>query len=131
PLSLGSSAGRVSLQPGRPLRVTQLGHRHLLDLADPLAAETELAAHLVERALPAVVQAEPQPDHRRLPLGQRGQHDLHLAAQLTSPDTVARPPPRIPRRDEISERALAVLADRLVQADRLPVVRDQLDDLEL
>src|SRR5690242_16792389 len=59
------SAG-VRLQPGSPLRVSQLEHRHLLDLADALPGQPELATHLVEGALPAVVEAEAEADHRGL-----------------------------------------------------------------
>src|SRR4029450_1380 len=39
-----SSSAGVGLQPGGPGGVAQLQHGDLLDLADPLAAEAELAA---------------------------------------------------------------------------------------
>src|SRR5207237_408562 len=68
------SAG-VDLQALRPGRVAQLEQRHFLDLPDPLPGQAELAAHLVQGALPAVVQAEAQPDDCLLALGQGGQDD--------------------------------------------------------
>src|SRR5205814_5761384 len=104
---------------------------HLLDLTDPLAGEPELAAHLVERALAAVVEAEAQPDHRALALGQRREDDLHLVAEHPVGYAVGRLLPGVDARHEVTERALPVLADRLIEADRLAVVRDQLDHLEL
>ena len=76
------------------------------------------------RALPAVVQAEAQPDHRGLPLGEGGEHDLDLAAQFAAAHAVAGLAARVDRRDEVTEGALAVLADGQVQADRLTVVGD-------
>src|SRR5690606_7571695 len=52
-------SGRVRLQPLGPRGVAQLEQAALLDLADPLPGQAALAPHLVQGALPAVVQAEP------------------------------------------------------------------------
>src|SRR4051795_7749365 len=55
------------------LRVAQLGHRLALDLADPLAGETELLADLLQRPRLVAVQAEAQDDHVALPVLERRQ----------------------------------------------------------
>src|SRR5512142_852595 len=107
-------SGGVDLQPLGPRRVTQLVQGHLLDLADALAGQAELAADLVERALAAVVQAEAEPDDGLLALREGGQHDLHLVAQQAVGDLVGRLLAGIDAGHEVAERALPVLAHRLV-----------------
>jgi hypothetical protein len=52
--------------------VAQLVQRDLLDLPDALTGQAELPPDLVEGALPAVVEAEPQADDLLLALRQRG-----------------------------------------------------------
>ncbi len=95
--------------------MTQFVQRDLLDLADPFAGKPELAAHLVERALAAVVEAETQPDHGLLPLGQGGEHDLDVVAQQALGDGVLGLVTGIHAGHEIAQRALAILADGLVE----------------
>src|SRR3954463_12560232 len=65
----------------RPRGVAQLRQRLGLDLADPLAGETELLADLVERAWLTVSQAEAQCHDRGLALRQRLEHAVELALQ--------------------------------------------------
>src|SRR5688572_28551920 len=76
-----SALGGVGLEAAGPRGVTQLVECDLLDLADPLPRQAELATDLVERAQAAIVQADAQPDHFLLPLRERGQHDLDVGAE--------------------------------------------------
>ena len=62
----------------RPGRVSQFRHRLRLDLADALAGDPVDLADLVQGARLTVGQAEPQPHHARLALGQRLQDLLQL-----------------------------------------------------
>src|SRR5207237_399505 len=58
--------------------VAQLAQRLRLDLADALAGDAELAAHLLQRALAPVVQPEAELQHAPLAARQRVQHVLDL-----------------------------------------------------
>src|SRR6185295_13140872 len=101
-------SGRVRFEALRAGRVAQLEQRDLLDLADALAGQAELAPDLVEGALPAVVQTEPEPDHRLLALAERGEHDLDLVPEHAVGDRVGRLLARVHPGDEVAERALAI-----------------------
>src|SRR5207248_3030603 len=68
-------------EPLGPRRVAQAAQRLCLDLADALAGDAELLAHLLERHRPAVVEPEAEPDDLVLALGQRGQYLADLLLQ--------------------------------------------------
>src|SRR3712207_734359 len=67
----GPSSAEVVAEGVGALRVAQLGHRLPLDLADPLAGQTELLADLLQRPGLAAVEAEAKRDLVALPLLQR------------------------------------------------------------
>src|SRR3954453_10919915 len=99
-------------------RVAELGQRLRLDLADPLASETELLADLVERARLAVGEAEAQGDDRRLALGQRLEHAVELALKKPERHDLGGDR-RVGVLDEVTELAVALVADVLLEAHRL------------
>ena len=101
--------------------MAQLRHRLRLDLADALPGHAVDLADLVERARLAVGEAEPEPDHAGLPLGERLQHLLELVLQQRERDRVDRDD-RLGVFDEVTELAVALVADGLVERDRLPGV---------
>src|SRR2546430_17148823 len=76
-----TESARVGAKAFGALALTQLGHDLPLDLPDPLAGQAEALADLVERPRLAVVEAVAQPDHRLLPVVQRGQHPAHVVLQ--------------------------------------------------
>src|SRR5690606_12257815 len=62
-------------------RVPQLRHRPRLDLADALAGEVEVLAHLLERPRLAPVEAEAQLEDLALALVERGEEPVDLLGQ--------------------------------------------------
>src|SRR5690349_15669668 len=104
-----------------PLRLGQgleLLQRVVLDLADALARHAEGPTDLLERARLRAREAEAELDHLAVALRQRGERVLDvLAAQLHLG--------RVERRlgllvlDEVAELGLLLLADRLLQRDRV------------
>src|SRR5690242_6369046 len=105
----------------RAARVAQLRHGLRLDLADPLTRDAVDLADLVERARLAVGQAEAQPDDAGLPLRQGLQHAGQLVLHEREADRVDRDH-GLGVLDEVAELAVALVADGLVEADRLPGV---------
>src|SRR5581483_11520387 len=93
-------------------RVPQLRHRACLDLADALAGEVEVLAHLFERARLAAVEAEAQLQDLALALVERGQQpgDL-LGQQRGGGDFEGRLRGAV--LDDVAELGVAVLAQRL------------------
>src|SRR5262249_47715837 len=98
-------------------QVLELLERVVLDLPDALAGDAERAADLLERPRRAAVEAEAELDHLTLALGQRAERHLDVLA----PERELR---GVERRlgglvlHEVAERALLLLADRLLEADR-------------
>src|SRR5207237_8049909 len=90
--------------------------RVVLDLADALAGDAERASHLFERARLLAGKAEAQLDHLALALGQRSQRQLDVLAAQRERGGVERRL-RLLVGDEVAERGLLVLADRLLQRD--------------
>src|SRR3954451_21525543 len=112
----------------RARRVAQLRQRLGLDLADPLAGETELLADLVERARLAVGETEAQSDDRGLPLRQRLEHAVELALEKSERHDLGGHR-RVGALDQATELAVALVADVLLEANRLAGVALELDDL--
>ena len=108
--------------------MAQLAHRLGLDLADPLAGHAVDLADLVERLGLAVGEAEAHRDHAGLALGERVEHRVQLLLQQREAHRVGRDD-RLGVLDQVTELAVAVLAERGVQRDRLAAVLLDLDDL--
>src|SRR5437660_2439494 len=99
--------------------VLQLTHRLGLDLADTLARHLEDAADFLERVGVAVAQAIAELDDLALAVGQRLEHLLDLVLEhllRRGADRRLRPVVL----DEVAEVAVLALADRPIQADRVP-----------
>src|SRR3954469_20145647 len=109
-------------------RVAELRQRLRLDLADPLAGETELLADLVEGARLSVGQAEPQRDDRGLALRQRLEDAVELTLEQAEGDDLGGDR-RVGVLDEVTELTVALVADVLLEAHRLAGVTLDLDDL--
>src|SRR5690606_29278877 len=75
----------VSLQAGAGAWVAELAKGLGLDLANSLAGDPEVAAHFLERAEPAIVQAVPKHDDLAFALGELVQRvdDLRLQQLLS------------------------------------------------
>src|SRR6188474_140302 len=105
--------------------MTQLAQRLGLDLAYAFAGDREVLAHLFERMLAAVADAEAHLDDLLFARRQRLQHRLGLFLQIEVDD-------RFRRRhrgailDEVAEMRIFLFADRRLERDRL--LRD-LEDL--
>src|SRR5437660_520662 len=122
-----SRSARVGAQALGALALAELAHHFALDLADPLAGETETLADLVQRARLAVFQAVAQPDHGLLALVQRGQHPAQVVLQQAGDDRALRIG-RLAVLDEVTERSVLLRADRHVQAHRVARVVEQVGD---
>src|SRR5229473_7856571 len=90
--------------------------RVVLDLADPLAGDTEGAADLLERLWLTAMEAEAELDYLALALGQRGQRLLDLRASQRDRGLLER---RLGQLifDQVSELRVLLLADRLLERD--------------
>src|SRR5580704_15672261 len=111
-----------------PGRVPQLGHGLRLDLADPLPGHAVDLADLVQCLGLAVGEAEPHRDHAGLPLGQRVEHRVQLLLEQGEAHGLAWLD-RLGVLNQVAELAVAVLAERGVQGDRLAAVLLHLYDL--
>ncbi|KJY27708.1 hypothetical protein VR46_38800, partial [Streptomyces sp. NRRL S-444] len=98
--------------------MAQLRHRLGLDLTDPLARDAVDLADLVEGLRLSVGEAEAHRDHAGLALAQRVEHRVQLLLQEREAHGV-RGDDRLGVLDEVAELAVAVLAERRVQGDRL------------
>src|SRR5262245_27190136 len=78
---------KKSLQLPRPRGMAQLAQRLGLDLADALAGHGEVLAHLFQRVLAAVAEAEAHLDHLLLARSQRLQQGLGLLLQRSEEHT--------------------------------------------
>src|SRR4051794_8308316 len=96
--------------PGVAGGLAQLGHRLLLDLADPLAGQLEVAGQILQGARLAAVETEPQPDDLPLALVQGLEQLLDLAAEHAGRHRVERRGP-VGVGHQIAELALAVVTD--------------------
>src|SRR6266508_4352868 len=90
--------------------------RVVLDLADPLAGDTEGAADLFERLCLTAMEAEAELDYLALALGQRGQRVLDLRALQRDRGLLERRHGQLIF-DEVSELRVLLLADRLLERD--------------
>src|SRR5262245_61903413 len=100
-------------------RVLQLPHGLRLDLADALACHLEDPADLFEGVRVAVAEAVAQLDDLALAVGQRLQYALDLVLEHFVPGSADRRLDAVVL-DEVAEVAVLALADRPVQADRVP-----------
>src|SRR6266508_2186140 len=91
--------------------------RVVLDLADPLAGDTEGAADLLERPRLTAIEAEAQLDDASLALGQRGQRVLDLRALQRDRGLLER---RLGQLifDEVTELRIALFPERLLERER-------------
>src|SRR5215217_6071672 len=111
------SSARVAeaLRLGQRLELLE---RVVLDLADPLARHVERAADLFERERARAGEAEAHLDHLALALRER----VERAADVLLAEVLRRRLERRDRRlvlDEVAELGLLLLADRLLERDRL------------
>src|SRR5688500_5737922 len=96
----------------------QLSERLCLDLANPLARDVEVMAHLLEGAGAPVLEPEAELEHPSLARRERIQHALDLLLQeLVAGRIGGGDGGKV--RDEVAEMAVLLLADRRLQADGL------------
>src|SRR3954452_20076077 len=115
------------LERGRGLRATQVLERVALDLADPLAGEVELLAHLIQRAGPAIVEAEAHAHDRSGAVRQRPEHRPQAVLQQAEVDHVGGHR-GVAVLDELTEGRSAVVADRRLERESLAAVAEDLLD---
>src|SRR5262245_20047253 len=108
-----------ALQLPTPHRVLELAHRLRLDLPHPLARHLEDPTHLLQRVRVAVAQPVTQLDDLALAVRQRLEHLVDLVFQHLLRRRLHRRLRRVVL-DELAEEAVLALADRAVQADRMP-----------
>src|SRR5579884_4200107 len=108
--------------------MAQLAQSFGLDLANALAGDVELLAHLFQRATAPIVQAEAQLQHFALALGQAVQHVLNLLLEQLMARGLGRGQSCVVL-DEVAEMAVFFLANRRLQADRLLADLDNLAHL--
>src|SRR4051794_28532462 len=114
----GMSSVEVVAQDLGTAGMAQLGHGLGLDLPDAFAGDAVHLADLVECAGLTVGESEPQPHHAGLALGQRFEHRLQLVLQQRERHRV-HGHHGLTVLDEVAELAVALIADRLVERDRL------------
>src|ERR671923_2595191 len=98
--------------------MAELRERLRLDLADPLAGDAELPAHLLEGPGVAIDQPEPQLDDLLLALRQRVEHRLELLLEEDERGRVDRDH-GLGVFDEVAEVGVLLLTDRRLQGHRL------------
>src|SRR5579884_1048507 len=116
---------QVVLQLAAAAWMAQLAQSFGLDLADALAGDVELLAHLFQRAAAPIVQAEAQLQHFALALGQAIQHILNLLFEQLMARGFRRGQSCVVL-DEVAEMTVFFLANRRLQADRLLANLDNL-----
>src|SRR3954452_10447325 len=114
-------------QSGEIAALRQPLERVFLDLAHALGGDAELATGLAERCRLANAAAETELDHVALALGQAVDRFLDRARAGVRDDLVLRVG-RV-RGEQVAERRLAVVPDRLVEARERPGGLADLDDL--
>src|ERR1700733_9751771 len=107
--------------------VAELGHGLGLDLPDPLPGDPVDLADLLQGLGLPVGQPEPQGYHARLTLGQRAEDRVQLLLQQGEAGRLAGLD-GLGVLDQVAELAVAVLAERGVQRNRLTAVLLHLDD---
>ena len=110
-------AGQRSLEPLRLRERLELLQRVVLDLTDALARDAERLPDLLERARLRAVEPVPQLDHAALAVGERRQRELDVLAAQRERRRVERRLGLLVR-DEVPERGVLLLADRLLERDR-------------
>ena len=118
----------VVLELPAPGRVAELAERLRLDLADPLAGDVELLAHLLEGPGAPVLEPEPELQHAPLAAGQRVEDRLDLLLEELVRGRLGRGQ-RPAVLDEVAEVGVLLLADRRLERDRLLGDLDDLADL--
>src|SRR5688500_10836053 len=108
----------VVLELAAAARMPQLAEGLGLDLADPLARDVEVAPDLLESAGSPVLEPEAELQDASLTRRQRVQAILHLLLLELVGCLICRRH-RGEVRDEVTEVAVLLLADRRLQADRL------------
>src|SRR4051794_38518966 len=114
PPTVGGQPSSRFVQRRQLARLGEAPERLLLDLANPLGADAEPATGLPQRRGLLAAEAEAQPDHVALALRQA--HDGLLDGARAGVLDHLVLDARLLRRDQLTERRLAVLADRLVEA---------------
>src|SRR5204863_8973476 len=109
---LAGGSGRVA-QGGECAALREVLERVLLDLAHPLGGDAEPAAGLAEGRGLLATEPEAQLHDVALPLGERRHRLLHRGRAGVLDDLVL--DGRLLGGDQVAERRLAVLADRLVE----------------
>src|SRR5262245_1040301 len=109
-----SHAVSEPLRLGKRLELLQ---RVVLDLTDPLAGHAERLSDLLERARLRAVEPVAQLDDAAFPIGERGQRELDVLAAKRERRGVERRLGGLVR-DEVAERRVLFLADRLLERDR-------------
>ena len=98
-------------------RVLEPGQRRLLELANPLAGQLELAPDLLERQAVLTREAEPELEDPSLAVGQTGERRANALAL----ERLVRLVDRVDGGaigEQVAELAVAVRADGLVERDR-------------
>src|SRR5215471_294339 len=108
--------------------MAQLAQSFGLDLADALAGDVELFAHLFQRAAAAIIQSKAQLQHFALALSQAIQDILHLLFEELMAGGIGWCESRVVL-DEITQVAIIFLADGHLQAHRLLADFDDLAHL--
>src|SRR3990170_108570 len=119
---------QVILELPRAAGVAELAQRFRLDLADPLACDVELLAHLLEGPRPPVLQPEAELKHAPFASGERVEDRLDLLLQQLMRGGLSRGQ-GAPVLDEVAEVRVLLLADRRLERDRLLGDLDDLADL--
>src|SRR6185437_13601449 len=104
-----------ALRFGQGLELLQ---RVVLDLADALARDAEGLPDLLERARLRAVETEAELDHAPLALGERGERTLDVRAAECERRGVERRLGLLVL-DEVAELGVLLLADRLLETDRV------------
>src|SRR6516162_3580701 len=98
--------------------MAQLSERLGLDLANPLAGDGKTLAHLFERVLAAVADAEPHLDHLLFPRSQRLEDRLGLLLEIEVDDSLGRRHD-LPVLDEVAKMRVFLFADWRFERDGL------------
>src|SRR5512139_409178 len=99
-----------------PARVAQLPERLGLDLADALAGDLELLAHLFQRVVRVFADAETPPKHLLLAVRQRVQHLADLQVEVV-PDGELEGRGDLLVLDKVAQMAVLLLADGRLKGD--------------
>src|SRR2546428_1654416 len=110
----GRSDVGEAAQAARAARMTELGQRLRLDLADALARDREARPDLLERVVRALADAEAQPQHLLLARRERREHLSRLLLEVQGRHRLDGREHR-PVLDEGAENRILLLADRRLE----------------